>query len=697
MTLQEALSAYLNEHDMSQRALSLSAGLNAKAVSDILTIPGIRPRHSTLARLSAETGLDLIALADFSVRSYADLVGALEKRRAQGLDIPKVERQIKRIKWLLRKTGWVGQTRAVCRADVLDFFARSTPAEVGLTPGSFATYKSEILGALDEAGGRARLRGVMDIGGIWAELRDEIRVSEMKQDLKLASGPFLVYLADHKFQPFDVTEATLLDYFHARNATGSKSEEKCRKHVKRIAKLLCVLADDPRFTRFGCKAVRHPFPDGRDKFGVSDAEISGLLDEWDKRVTPWARGQISRDGQTRTEFIASLDAQHEMSEEQVRRRARRARRNKRQITGSTRRDNLLRRHGFLTKKDQWSEKTAVIRRGYVASLVKAYVAATEQRIETVADLTDPNVLEDAIGCLTDANADSEFDSDYAAGILKTVRKVAAGFVERSEQDLVEIGELIEEYASGRRGIAARNKAKLRQFTPERIQTTIDLTDQLVAHVNRTVEARRKTHRRKHGVLPRSTEVYDRELARDVMVALAHSIMMKRGPRSANLIGIRLNWIRWQNDLATIVIPSTDVKMRGKSDPDLLIPLGISASRLLRGYLDKIREKALQPGDEQNPYLFPGQDRKTFQRNQPYRGILQRLARRVHKIVGVRINPHLYRHLIGWFWLKEDVNNLPKVQKLLGHKSLQTTIDHYAEIDEELALDSWQQWLERRAA
>mgnify|MGYP000052810354 CR=1 FL=1 len=435
MTIQDALRAYLDEHGMSQRALSLSAGLNAKAVSDILTIPGIRPRHSTLARLSAETGLDLMALADFSTRSYADLLGALEKRRAQGQDVPKAERQIKRIKWLLRKTGWVAQTRAVCRADVLDFFACSTPAEVGLTHGSFATYKSEILGALDEAGGRTRPRSVMDVGEIWAELRDEIRVSELKQDLKLASGPFLVYLADRKFQPFDVTEATLLDYFHARNAAGSKSEEKCRKHVKRVANLVSVLADDPRFSRFGCKAVRHPFPDGRDKFRVPDAEIAGLLAEWDRRVSPWAQGLISRDGQTRAEFIASLDAQQEKSEKKKRRQERRAKRGKEANTGMSRRDKVLRRHGFVTGKDQWSERTAEIRRGYIVALAKAYVAATDERIETLEELTDPDVLDDAIDYLSDANTGGEFDSDYRASVLKTIRKVASGFVKRKKGDL----------------------------------------------------------------------------------------------------------------------------------------------------------------------------------------------------------------------------------------------------------------------
>lgn len=72
-----------------------------------------------------------------------------------------------------------------------------------------------------------------------------------------------------------------------------------------------------------------------------------------------------------------------------------------------------------------------------------------------------------------------------------------------------------------------------------------------------------------------------------------------------------------------------------------------------------------------------------------------MVRLVHRHVGVQINPHLYRHLIGWIWLRESLDNLPKVQKLLGHKSIKTTITYYAEIDETLALQDWQDHLEGR--
>lgn len=148
--------------------------------------------------------------------------------------------------------------------------------------------------------------------------------------------------------------------------------------------------------------------------------------------------------------------------------------------------------------------------------------------------------------------------------------------------------------------------------------------------------------------------------------------------------------------ARIVIPSVDVKMRGANDPDLVIPLFESTSRLLRKYLDTIRPAILRPGDEDNPFLFPSQAADhQFEPSRPYSSLLGRVTRYVKRHVGVQINPHLYRHLVGWLWLKDSIDNLPAVQRLLGHKSLQTTLDHYAELDESLVLDRWQDWINRK--
>lgn len=124
-----------------------------------------------------------------------------------------------------------------------------------------------------------------------------------------------------------------------------------------------------------------------------------------------------------------------------------------------------------------------------------------------------------------------------------------------------------------------------------------------------------------------------------------------------------------------------------------VPLGDRASRLMRNYIDKIRPILLHPDDKANPYLFPRQEGGKFEINAPYRGSLKRVTRLLHQHVGVQINPHLYRHLIGWIWLKESMNNLPRVQRLLGHKSLQTTVEYYAELDDSLVMNGWQTYLE----
>jgi len=96
------------------------------------------------------------------------------------------------------------------------------------------------------------------------------------------------------------------------------------------------------------------------------------------------------------------------------------------------------------------------------------------------------------------------------------------------------------------------------------------------------------------------------IAQDVMAALAHDILLARAPRTANVVKCRLDWISWHEGKARIVVPSAEVRMRGANDPDLVIPLGESTSRLLRTYLDTIRPIALRAGDETNPYLFPSQ-------------------------------------------------------------------------------------------
>lgn len=74
-------------------------------------------------------------------------------------------------------------------------------------------------------------------------------------------------------------------------------------------------------------------------------------------------------------------------------------------------------------------------------------------------------------------------------------------------------------------------AKLQKFTEDRIQKTIDLADVIIAQVNAEIEKRRKVWRKKRGTKPRSSDIVTRDLAQDVMAALAHRYPAR--PRSAH--------------------------------------------------------------------------------------------------------------------------------------------------------------------
>lgn len=681
---QAALRTYLAETGESMRSLSLRAGLNAKAVSDILTVDGLRPKRSTVTALAAAMGREIALSATQVPITFAELIARLPDRVA---DEKKAQRMVQRLRWLLRRAGWVAELQVVDRDAVVRFFAGCTPATFGLSAASFATYKAEAMMALDSAMPRARERGVADIDGIYARVHKTITKSDLPTDQKLISGSFLVFLHDSDIAPGDISVETLAAYFEHRRVVSSKSEATARKHVKRIASLLEGLASKPDFVAFGFAAPKHPFADRRDRYGVSDGVIASIMSEFDSLLTPWAQGRLSRDGLSYEEFLARLDTQRPSCADEKKALLRRSGiRMPRQSADKTRNEALA-AHGFLLPSACWSNSTLATRRGFVTAGVKALYARTGVLSETIAELTDPDMAWSVATTLVETNQ-TGFHSEYAQSFMKMIVKIAEGFVCRSDEDLADLRSNVVALR-GERGMSERNIVKLKQFTAERIDAFLRVSDRILDDVNARTERHRATQRALTGRA--GAIALDAEQRRDLMCALAHEIMLVRAPRSANVFGIHLDWLRWTDDRVTIVVPSASVKMRGHQDPDLPIELSQSASKLLRQYIEKVRPLALHAGDIDNPYLFPAQA-AALTVGQPYQRLLERLVGWVHRIVGVRINPHLYRHLIGWIWLRQNIDMLPVVQKLLGHRNLQTTIDYYASIDESLAMQKWQEFI-----
>lgn len=693
MTLVETLKNYLEASGESKRSLSLRSGLGESAVKDILRIPGLKPRATTLAALSRTTGTDLFACFEHPPVYYSDLLARFDAKGEK--------RKAARVRWLTHVTGWPPETTIVCRREVTEFLRTHHAAEFNLTKGSYATYSSEALDIVSELGVRNRKRGSHDLTGEHAAILTAIsdRDSGLREWQVGVARPFLVFLHDRQIQIRDVTTDTLAAYYAERLKVSSKTEEKCRQHVIEITKFLKDASRIAALQTYGFRPVEHPFGNYSGKYGVADGVVVDVMMEFDRDVAPWAVGEVSRTGQPLAEFIKELDNRETSVSDrkallQKRRAEKAARPGQKPVEDTHSNDDVLAANGFLTDKQTWSAKTLKTRRGYIVSLAKATVATVDMVPESMEELLDPDFLETAVDAIRDANV-GEFSSGYLGSVLKCARKIAKDFQCRSKDDLARISKLIEIHDRKRRGIAPRNKAKLREFDELRIQRTIDLGDLIITEVNAEIDRRRVAYRKKHGMLPSRVDVIDAELGRNIMAALAHEILLRNAPRSDNLINVRLDWINWQGELARITVPAVCVKMRGPGDKDLTLFLNGRQSKLLRSYLDTVRAKCLVSDDDRNPYLFPAQVRKE-EVGQPYKTILKRVTRVLNEKVGTRINPHLYRHLIGWIWLKQSIDNLPKVQRMLGHTSLQTTIDYYAELDQSLVFDDWNDHLNSKS-
>ncbi|MCR9150287.1 MAG: site-specific integrase [Rhodobacteraceae bacterium] len=679
MTLQDALREHLAASGQSIQRLALQAGLSPKAVAGILNQPGRRPTQKTLDALGEAIGCQLPEPGPR--KTYASLIGTLSKKTGQESVDRRNAMLVSRIRKVVRAAGWVPEIEEVDKRRMLERFAGWSPASLGLSPGSFATYKADVLTAIATGCGANRKAGSRDLSGLFREIHEAIQESDLKQDLKLSSGSFLFFLDRCGIMPDEITETVLHDYYWHRVSDSNKTEVNCRKHVKRIAALCTRLSSRPEFSRFRFPAVSHPFADGRDKYDVPESVLAAFLEEFDGPVTRWAMGTESRDGLPYAAFLAQLDSKERTLRADDKKSLLKPRKGGRRKSEEERRSA-----GFLREDETWSTGTLANRRGLLLAGAKALYAATGFLIESIAEYTDPEVVESVLEAVAAGNSDSEYPSSYASTIGKTLKKLARDYVGRESQDIEAIASLIKDHASGEKGIAKRNRAKLREIVGARQQRLIDVGEILIDEVNAELDRRA---RRCRGVLRK--DLIDAELARDVMCVVASDILLARAPRKENLVGIRLSWISWQDDLAAIRVPNVEVELRNVDDPDLVIPLGPHESRRLRLYLDKIRPKALRPGDATNPFLFPAQG-PTVGRDAAFVGLVERLMRHTKRIVGIRMNPHLYRHFVGWVWLREDPNRLPDVQRLLGHKSLETTLQHYAEIDENLALDRWQQFL-----
>ncbi len=119
-------------------------------------------------------------------------------------------------------------------------------------------------------------------------------------------------------------------------------------------------------------------------------------------------------------------------------------------------------------------------------------------------------------------------------------------------------------------------------------------------------------------------------------------------------------------LADVNLDVGFLKCKGKSSKERILPLGKSAEKFIRRYIEQSRPKLL--GGKASANLFVAQGGRRLSRQSIWK-MIRRVARkvRIHK----HISPHTLRHSFATHLL-EGGADLRSVQELLGHASIITT-------------------------
>jgi len=154
------------------------------------------------------------------------------------------------------------------------------------------------------------------------------------------------------------------------------------------------------------------------------------------------------------------------------------------------------------------------------------------------------------------------------------------------------------------------------------------------------------------------------------IAVAIGIETVAPVRLANLTAIRLgiNLIKpgGPNSNYWLVFPDHDVKNRVK----LQYPLPRYLTRLIDAYVHDFRPALLRGRNED--WLFPGQ-RGGAKGKVSFSG---QITKRIYEATGLRMTVHQFRHAAGAVILQHRPGEYELVRQLLGHRSVQTTINAY---------------------
>jgi integrase len=245
-----------------------------------------------------------------------------------------------------------------------------------------------------------------------------------------------------------------------------------------------------------------------------------------------------------------------------------------------------------------------------------------------------------------------------ADLASTLKAIARHHVRVEQRHLDQIGAVIRRLTPGRRGLTEVNRTRLRAFDDRaNILALLNLPGKLMR------QARRQRNPQRGAV--------------QAQMAVAVEILLMAPVRLSNLtkLDIEQNLSRPGRDKALhIVISAEEVKNR---EP-LEYPLPSESVELVERYLREFRPLLTSAN---NAALFPGI--AGGPKNQASFGT--QITRTIYVHTGLRVHPHLFRHIAAKLFLDVNPGAYEVVRRVLGHRSIDTTTAFYTGLETKAAV------------
>jgi integrase len=291
-----------------------------------------------------------------------------------------------------------------------------------------------------------------------------------------------------------------------------------------------------------------------------------------------------------------------------------------------------------------------------------------KRIHRLATLVDPMNMRAILNAYLQRAPNGE-PTAFIRGLAVTLLAVARHWVKVSPEQLEVLKRLNRKLGSAPTGLTAKNQDLVRRFEDRELLLALlelptKLQDQL--RTRRLSPARR---------------------LQKMQIALAIEMLLAAPMRLQNLAMLELDRsLQWPSgrDGAVYVVLRRD---ETKNELPLEYPLEGRTRDLLHEYLDRYRSYT-KAGDR--PWLFVHMDGTRVPDSALRDGITKAVAREL----GIKMTPHMFRHLAAAIALDARPGALGLVRDLLGHRNIKTTSSFYAGMRTREAAREYDRILER---